>query len=69
MVLTPLGRIVVIEYHYMISNNDVYDKQTSKYKFCILMYVCWTLRLSVLGKYFGFVDVEKAHTSFEINLE
>lgn len=47
MVLTPWGRIVVIGYHDMISYNDVYDKQTLKYKFCILMFVCWTLRLAV----------------------
>lgn len=56
MVLTPWGRIVALGYHHMISYNDVYDKQTLKYKFCILMlkykfcilmFVCWTLRLAV----------------------
>lgn len=66
IVLTPWGRIAVTEYHHMISYNDVYDKQTLKYKFRILMFVCWTLRLGVKGKYYGFFDIEKAHTSFEI---
>lgn len=47
IVLTPWGRIVVTVYHHMITYNDVYDKQSLKYKFRILMIVCWTLRLGV----------------------
>lgn len=66
MVLAPWGRIVVIGYHHMISYSDVWQTnieiQMLYFHLCLLDIEVNCFEV----KCYGFVDVEKAHTSFEI---